>query len=355
MQAAMLLEPGRLEQVELPEPPDPMAGEALVAVRRVGICGTDFHAYASTQNFFAYPRVLGHELAVEVLELGPGTADGSANGSAPVRVGEHCAVMPYLSCGACMACGRGHPNCCERIDVLGVTIDGGMRERLVVPVSALYARPGLSLDQLALVETLGIGMHAVERAGPVPSDTVLIVGTGPIGLAIAQCVGNAVDRVVVSDLSPARLAFAERTTGFTAVAAGPDLPDALREHLGGDLPTLVFDATGSKASMEAAFELVGAGGRLVLVGHTTGPITFDNPLFHRRELDVRGSRNALASEWATVLDRVAGATLDALPWIGRRSSLATISHDLPELAAGTGDLVKAMVDIDAGADPEVER
>jgi threonine dehydrogenase-like Zn-dependent dehydrogenase len=354
MQAAMLLEPGRLERVELPEPPDPMAGEALVAVRRVGICGTDFHAYASAQNFFAYPRVLGHELAVEVLELGPGTADGSIDGSAPVRVGEYCAVMPYLSCGACMACGRGHANCCERIDVLGVTIDGGMRERLVVPVSALYARPGLSLDQLALVETLGIGMHAVERAGPVPSDTVLILGAGPIGLAIAQCVGNAVDRVVVSDLSPARLAFAERT-GFAALAAGSDLGEALREHLGGGLPTLVFDATGSKTSMEAAFELVGAGGRLVLVGHTTGPITFDNPRFHQRELDVRGSRNALASEWATVLDRVAGATLDALPWIGRRSSLAAISDDLPEMAAGTGDLVKVIVDIDPGADPEVER
>ena len=355
MQAAMLLEPGRLEPIELPEPPGPMAGEALVAVRRVGICGTDFHAYASTQNFFAYPRVLGHELAVEVLELGPGTADGSTNGSASIRIGEHCAVLPYLSCGACTACGSGHANCCERIEVLGVTIDGGMRERLVVPVSSLYARPGLSLDQLALVETLGIGMHAVQRAGPVPSDTVLIIGTGPIGLAIAQCIGNAVDRVVVSDLSPARLAFAERTTGVATLPAGSDLGDALRGHLDGDLPTLVFDATGSKTSMEAAFELVGAGGRLVLVGHTTGQITFDNPLFHRRELDVRGSRNALASEWATVLDRVADATLDALPWIGGRSSLAAISDDLPELAAGTGDLVKVIVDIDAGTDPEVER
>jgi threonine dehydrogenase-like Zn-dependent dehydrogenase len=350
MQAAMLLEPGRLERIELPEPPDPMAGEALVAVRRVGICGTDFHAYASTQNFLAYPRVLGHELAVEVLELGPGTADGSANGSGPIRVGDHCAVMPYLSCGACIACARGQENCCERIDVLGVTVDGGMRERLVVPVSALYPRPGLSLDQLALVETLGIGMHAVQRAGPVPSDTVLIVGTGPVGLAIAQCVRNSVERVVVSDLLPARLAFAERTTGLAAVAAGPDLRDTLREHLDGDLPTLVFDATGSKTSMEAAFELVGAGGKLVLVGHTTGPITFDNPLFHRRELDVRASRNALASEWAIVLDRVAGATLDALPWIGRRSSLAAVSVDLPELAAGASDLVKAIVDIDPGVD-----
>ena len=355
MQAAMLLEPGRLEPIELPEPPGPMAGEALVAVRRVGICGTDFHAYASTQNFFAYPRVLGHELAVEVLELGSGTADGSTNGSASIRIGEHCAVLPYLSCGACTACGSGHANCCERIEVLGVTIDGGMRERLVVPVSSLYARPGLSLDQLALVETLGIGMHAVQRAGPVPSDTVLIIGTGPIGLAVAQCIGNAVDRVVVSDLSPARLAFAERTTGVATLPAGSDLGDALRGHLDGDLPTLVFDATGSKTSMEAAFELVGAGGRLVLVGHTTGQITFDNPLFHRRELDVRGSRNALASEWATVLDRVADATLDALPWIGGRSSLAAISDDLPELAAGTGDLVKVIVDIDAGTDPEVER
>jgi threonine dehydrogenase-like Zn-dependent dehydrogenase len=352
MQAAVLLEPGRLEHVELPEPPGPAAGEALVAVRRVGVCGTDFHAYASTQNFFAYPRVLGHELAVEVLELGPGSAEAPANGSGPVRVGDRCAVMPYLSCGACTACGRGQANCCERIDVLGVTVDGGMRERLLVPVSALYARPGLSLDQLALVETLGIGMHAVRRAEPVPSDTVLVIGAGPIGLAVAQCVRDAVDSVVLSDLSPARLAFAERTTALVTLPAGPDLPDVLRKHLDGDLPTLVFDATGSKTSMETAFELVGAGGKLVLVGHTTGPLTFANPLFHRRELDVRASRNALASEWATVLDRVAGATLDALPWIGRRSSLAAISDDLPELAGGTGGPVKVIVDIDPDIEPD---
>jgi threonine dehydrogenase-like Zn-dependent dehydrogenase len=161
--------------------------------------------------------------------------------------------------------------------------------------------------------------------------------------------------VVVSDLSPPRLAFAERTTGLAALPAGPDLHDGLPKHFDGGLPTLVFDATGSKTSMEAAFELVGAGGKLVLVGHTTGPLTFANPLFHRRELDVRASRNALASEWAAVLDRVAGGTFDALPWIGRRSSLAAISDDLPELATATGDLVKVIVDVDPDSGPGVHR
>ena len=160
--------------------------------------------------------MLGHELAVEVLALGP-ILNGSTEASG-VTVGAECAVMPYLSCGQCRPCRWGLANCCERIEVLGVTVDGGLRERMLLPTSALHARPGLSLDQLALVETLGIGMHAVERARPRSSDTALVVGTGPIGLAVAQCLAGRVAAVAVTDRSDDRLAFARRTLG---VAVGP--------------------------------------------------------------------------------------------------------------------------------------
>jgi threonine dehydrogenase-like Zn-dependent dehydrogenase len=342
MRAALLQEPGRLVSGEFPEPRDPRPGEALVAVRRVGICGTDFHAYSGTQNFFAYPRILGHELAVEVLALGVPTEMVDE----PVRVGDLCAVMPYLSCRTCPACRRGRENSCERIEVLGVTIDGGLCERMVVPRSALHSRPGLSLDQLALVETLGIGMHAVERSQPDQSDSVLVIGAGPIGLAIGQCLSERVESVVLSDLSTERLTFAEQTLKVDTVPADESLKSRLLELAGGDLPTLVFDATGSKASMERAFELVGTGGKLILVGHTTGSLTFANPRFHRRELDVRASRNAIASEWSTVLDMVADSTLDAVPWISHRATLSSVSSELHELSTNRGSLVKAIVDIE---------
>jgi 2-desacetyl-2-hydroxyethyl bacteriochlorophyllide A dehydrogenase len=338
MQAAVLVEPGRLERVDVPEPEAPGPGEALVAVRRVGICGTDFHAYTGQQNFFSYPRVLGHELAVEVLETGAGV-DG-------VQPGDQCAVLPYLSCGTCLACRRGKPNCCERINVLGVTIDGGMRERFTLPASALYSRPGLSLDQLALVETLGIGMHAVQRGAPSATDGVLIIGAGPIGLAVAQCVRHLVGKVVVTDVSAERLAFCEQTMKLDTVISDDSTAAQVAELNNGDLPTLVFDATGSKSSMEKAFEYVGAGGRLVYVGHTTGELSFANPLFHRREMDVRASRNAVASEWAMVLDGVSSGSLDAMPWIDHRSTLQTIGHDLPDFADNAASVVKAMLNLD---------
>lgn len=337
MQAAVLARPGRMVLDERPDPPAPGPGEVLAAVRRVGICGTDHHAYGGTQNFFDYPRVLGHELAVEVVETGPGATRLSP--------GDTCAVLPYLSCGACRPCRQGRANACERIAVLGVTRDGGLCERMVLPEAHLFRLPGLSLDQLVLVEALGIGWHAMARAKPYPDDTVLVLGAGPIGLAVAQATrARGASRIVLADLSPERAGFA-RALGFETLPAGDGLEEGVRGLLEGELPSVVFDATGSRASMEAAFGLTGACGTLVLVGHTRGPIEFANPGLHARELDVRGSRNATSADWDGVLGAVANGTLDATGWINHRTTLAGIVDDLPQLAANPGAVVKAVVEI----------
>jgi 2-desacetyl-2-hydroxyethyl bacteriochlorophyllide A dehydrogenase len=341
MQAAVLTSPGRLDLVEHPEPPSPGPGEVLVAVRRVGICGTDYHAYGGTQNFIAYPCVLGHELAVEVLEVGPRVS--------LVRPGDLCAVMPYLSCGGCAACLRGRTNCCERIQVLGVTRDGGLRERMVLPAVQLYHQSGLTLDQLVLVETLGIGWHAVTRARPDWHDDVLILGAGPIGLAVAEAVQQRVERVLVADVSVDRVGFAAGE-GLDAVVVGDDFGQALRDRGNGVLPSLVFDASGSRASMEAAFGLVGSGGTLVFVGHTTASLSFQNPGFHARELELRASRNATPEDWAQVMTAVAEGHLDAAGWVNHRSTLKAVVEDLPRLAATPGQIVKAVVEIGSAGD-----
>src|SRR5580658_1667442 len=163
MKTIRLEEPGRFALLSTQEPGSSLQpDEALVRVRRVGVCGTDLHAFGGNQPFFTYPRVLGHELGVEVFSVGSGVTH--------VRPGDRCSVEPYINCQKCIACRRGKPNCCRELRVLGVHADGGMRETIAVPARKLHPSAKLELDQLALVETLAIGCHAVERAGLVPGE-----------------------------------------------------------------------------------------------------------------------------------------------------------------------------------------
>jgi threonine dehydrogenase-like Zn-dependent dehydrogenase len=336
MQEALLERPGHLVLVDRDEPPSPGPGDALVAVRRVGICGTDHHAYSGSQNFFAYPRVLGHELAVEVVAVGKGVDR--------VRAGDRCAVLPYMSCGNCGGCRRGRTNCCSRINVLGVTVDGGMCERMVVPSAHLFPDPNLTYDQLVLVETLGIGWHAVERAAPGSDDRILILGAGPIGLAVAQAVGRRTTDVIIADIAEERVAFA-KNAGLTALDIGDGFEARLEMLGGGRMPTIVFDATGSRSSMERAVTLTDQGGIVVFVGHTVGEIAIHNPTFHGRELDVRASRNATFVDWDQVMAAVRDGSLDATGWINHRTTLHGIIDELPRLAADPGPIVKSVVEI----------
>jgi len=218
---------------------------------------------------------------------------------------------------------------------------------MVLPASLLFVGAGLTLDQLVLIEILGIGWHAVDRGSPTPHDQVLVLGAGPVGLAAAQAARVRTARVLVADVSPARVAFA-LAAGEECLAVDGDLAAAVRDRYDGELPSLVIDASGNRASMEGAFGLVGPGGSLVFVGHTTGPLTFQNPGFHARELDVRASRNATPEDWALVIHGVQDGSLDALSWVNHRTTLAAVADDLPLLAGSRGDVVKAVVDVGQG-------
>jgi 2-desacetyl-2-hydroxyethyl bacteriochlorophyllide A dehydrogenase len=322
MRQITLQQPGAFVSADV-APPRAGPGEALVRVHRVGVCGTDLHAFAGRQPFFSYPRVLGHELGVEVLEAPPGEHG--------LRPGDRCAVEPYLSCGRCHACRLGKTNCCETLQVLGVHCDGGMVGLLAVPAERLYKSERLSLDQLALVETLGIGAHAVARSGLRPGEEVLVVGAGPIGLAVVQFARAAGGRVRVIDLSPARRAFAERFGVETL--AGPD----------GRLAEVVFDATGSAAAMQASFDLVAHGGRLVFVGLVQDRVSFDDPLFHRRELTLLASRNS-CGDFPRIIRLIEEGHIDTAPWVTHRLGLAEVPRAFAGLRGEPG-LVKAMIEV----------
>lgn len=330
MKAALLERPGEIRMVERPLPGQPLPGEACVRVRRVGVCGTDYHAFRGNQPFFKYPRVLGHELSVQVLNAGK---DGFG-----LKEGDHCALEPYLNCGYCSACLRGKTNCCAHLQVLGVHIDGGMCERMNVPLSKLHKSHLLSLDQLALVETLGIGAHAVSRAALNPGEQVLIVGMGPIGLSVAEFARQSGAEVIAADISAQRLDFSHDILQVSRrLDARNELTPRLKELLAGDLPTAVFDCTGSPESMQRSFGYVASGGKLVFVGLFTGEVAFDDPEFHRREMTLLSSRNSTAEDFRRVISLMEADKLDVSRWITHRVSsrefIVTFPHWI-DLGAG---------------------
>ncbi len=337
-----LEKPGRFTAADGPVP-KPAPGEALVRVHRIGVCGTDLHAFAGQQPFFSYPRILGHELGVEVVDPG-----SDPHG---LRAGDRCSVEPYLNCGRCIACRRGKPNCCAELKVLGVHTDGGMRPLFAVPARKLHPSAKLDYDQLALVETLGIGAHAVERADPRPDDFVLVIGAGPIGLSVIQFVQVRGAKLVVMDVSEHRLEFCRRQLGVAhTLAGGPDAAIRLRALGGGDLPTVVIDATGNPRSMAGTFDLPAPGGRIVFVGLFQGDVTFNDPNFHRRELTLLASRNALPGTFRDIIALIEAGRIDTTPWITHRFALADTPREFPALG-GNPAVIKAVIEVPPAASP----
>jgi 2-desacetyl-2-hydroxyethyl bacteriochlorophyllide A dehydrogenase len=331
------MEPGRLASIELPEAGPPGPGEALVAVRRVGVCGTDLHAFHGRQPFFRYPRILGHELGVEVLAVGDGVTS--------VRPGDRCALRPYLECGTCDTCRRGRPNCCPDLVVLGAHVDGGMREQLVVAADHLHPSDRLSFGQLALAETLSVGGHAVARGAPTEEDRILVVGAGPIGLGVTAFLRTAGLAPLVCDVSAERRAFAGSWAGVPVLAPGDDLPASVRAAFGGELPTLVLEATGNAASMTRSFSLVAHGGRLVFVGLVQGDIAFDDSELHRREMTVLASRNATAADFDRSVALLESGAIDIAAWLNERCTLADVPTAFPRWARGDASTIKALVEV----------
>lgn len=313
--------------------PERGPGEVLIRVRRVGMCGTDYHIFRGTQPYLAYPRVMGHELAGEVVE-----AD-EAGRFAP---GQNVCVMPYLSCGACIACRAGKTNCCTDIEVLGVHRDGGLAEYLALDARFVIDASGLSLEAAAMVEFLAIGRHAVERARIAAGQRALVVGAGPIGMAVTLFARLRGAAVTVLDTNAGRTRFCLDRLG-AAAAATPE--DDVRALSGGEGFDAVFDATGNPAAMEAGFAHVAHGGCYVLVSVVSADIRFSDPEFHKREMALLASRNATRDDFEAVIAAIRDGQVPV-------AAMHTHSARLDELpAAFTGwmapesGVIKAIVEV----------
>ncbi|HEY6925044.1 MAG TPA: alcohol dehydrogenase catalytic domain-containing protein [Steroidobacteraceae bacterium] len=224
MDVVICQQPGTLAIEQRPVP-TPASDEVLVRVRRVGVCGTDMHIFRGVQPFLTYPRVMGHEIAGEVVRSPQGS---SLNPGQPVY------VVPYLSCGRCSACRKGRPNCCTAIEVLGVHRDGALAQYVCLPERFVFSAHGVSLNDAAMIEFLAIGAHAVRRGGVGSEQRVLVCGSGPIGIACALFSKLRGSEVTVTDMRPERLSLCTQLGIDHALELGPDIDERLLSISGGE-------------------------------------------------------------------------------------------------------------------------
>jgi len=336
MRAVLCRNPGELEIVHYPVP-ERKAGEALVKIRRIGVCGTDMHIYQGNQPYFAYPRVMGHELSGEIVEAETGSA---------LRPGDAVYIVPYLHCGHCIACRAGKTNCCTTLKVLGVHIDGGMCEYLSLPETHLFKAEGITLDEAAMVEFLAIGAHAVARARVSRGQRALVVGAGPIGVGVAIFAGLNGAEVTVIDGREDRLAFASRLAGVQhTIRLGENDAERMKANTSGEFYDCVFDCTGSPKAMERGFGFVAHGGTYVLVSIVQGNISFSDPEFHRRETTLLSSRNATLADFATVMAAMRDGKVPARAIKTHSAPLWEVAERLPEWTRPDAGTVKAVLEL----------
>ncbi|PWT76669.1 MAG: alcohol dehydrogenase [Bacteroidetes bacterium] len=319
--------------------PVPKRDMALLQMSRVGICGTDLHAFEGTQPFFEYPRILGHELAGVLVSNQdiPGYDDN-----------ESVTILPYFNCGSCLPCLSGKENCCEKLQVCGVHVDGGMRDFFQVPINSLIKAEGLTMDELALVEPLSIGAHAIRRAGIKRGEFVLIAGAGPIGMATAAFAQIAGAQVILMDVNAARLRLAKSILNLKYLldSRSRDSFEQLREWTGGSMPQVIMDATGNLKAIESLFPYIAFGGRFVLVGLQKEKISFSHPEFHKREATLMSSRNATREDFSWVIQCIRQKLVSPNSFITHRIPFAKLKDIFPDLNKPELGVLKAVVEFD---------
>jgi len=336
MQALSCVSQRKLEYQEIAKPLL-TKGNTILAIKRIGICGTDLHAFNGTQPYFNYPRILGHELAAEIDETD----------NADFQKGELVTCIPYFNCGHCIACRTGKPNCCSSLQVCGVHIDGGMKTYLSVPSNLLVHAQGLNADELALTEPFAIGAHAIRRAAIKENEFVLIAGAGPIGLAVAAFARIAGGDVIMLDINTHRLQFCREKLGisYTLNSTKENILEELKAITNGDMPTVVIDATGNQKAINSLFQYMAHGAKYILVGLQKDQISFSHPEFHKREATLMSSRNATREDFEQVISAMKKKLINPNIYITHRIPFLKVKDEFERLMDPDSGVIKAMVEI----------
>lgn len=333
--------PGKFEYQEKDDPVL-TKDHVIIKISRIGICGTDLHAYKGVQPFFSYPRILGHELSGRIV---------ASNGDPDFKIGEAVTIIPYFNCGKCIACLSGRPNCCVNIQVCGVHVDGGMVEYLSVPSYSLVHGVGLSLEELALIEPQAIGAHGIRRACVKENEFVLVVGAGPIGLGAMEYARIAGGNVIATDIQEYRLSICKEKLNipFVINPLEEDIEKRLMEITHGNMPTVVIDATGNLNAINHSFHYLAHSGRYILIGLQKDCIEFSHPEFHKREATLMSSRNATREDFEHVIHSMKTKKANPMSYLTSRIKFNAVSDRFAELLGHDSHSVKAMIDMDIKA------
>lgn len=325
----------RVEEIAQPhrEP-----NQLLLQVRLVGMCGSDLNTFRGKNPLVSYPRILGHEIAATVIEAPP---SGSK-----VPVGANVTVSPYTSCGRCASCLNGRPNACRFNETLGVQRDGALTEFISVPEEKLYVAGKLSLKELALVEPLTVGFHAVARCRVTAKDRVLVLGAGGVGLGAIAGAARRGAKVIAADLDDKKLALAKAAGASYAVnSASEPLSDRLRDLTDGLGPEVVIEAIGLPATFRSAVEEVAFTGRVVYIGYAKELVSYETRLFVQKELDIMGSRNALPEDFKAVIEMLEAGAFPVESTISRIAPLAEGAAALNEWSSQPSAFSKILVQV----------
>ena len=336
MNALVCTEPGNFEYTEIADPPM-TAGHAIVKIRKIGICGTDLHAFEGTQPFFHYPRILGHELSGELMDFddAPG-----------FQRGEAVTFLPYLNCGNCIACRAGKTNCCVNLQVCGVHIDGGMVDYYSIPSRLLVHSNDLDLTELAMVEPLAIGAHGIRRAEVQSGEFVLVMGAGPIGLATMEFAKVKGAEIMAMDLNPHRLEFCKNILGISNIinAANPDIIDQISDITHGNMPTVVIDASGNRKAIHSGLNYLAHGGRYILIGLQKEEIMFSHPDFHKKETTLMSSRNATRDDFEYVIKNLVNRKINPRSFITNRVKFIDAAAGFSDWLVPANHVIKVVVE-----------
>jgi len=344
VKAFQIAEPGRTRMIEIDESAAPGAGEVLVKVAVVGLCGTDLNTFRGRNPLVSYPRVPGHEMSGIVEACGPDVASALAPGT-PVF------AIPYNPCGACFPCRKGRSNVCRDMKTLGVQREGAATERIVLRADKVMTRAGLSLRDMALVEPLSVGFHAAARARIAGGETVAVYGCGMVGLGAIAGAARRGASVVAVDVDDAKLALAVRAGAVRGVNArtsdGHAAVSALND---GEGPEVVIEAVGAPETFRAAVDVVAFAGRVVFIGYTPEDVACRTKYFVQKELDLMGSRNATPPDFETVAAMLAeDARFPREALVSRVVELEDAGKALAEWSADPSSVTKIHVRIDATA------